>query len=107
MISVTTRQPLKDVLIGLSLSENTADMSIRGLPSEEDHRLVLRFSQTFLAHGACLVFGNDWRPDGVMEAVYDFAVGFTSLTDEGSPQSTRVRNIIPWPSHPSLSQSEQ
>src|SRR5215472_5205297 len=103
MISATTRQPLKGVTIGLSLSENTADMSIRGLPSDQVHKLVLRFSQTFLAHGACIVFGHDWRTDGLMEAVYDLAVRYSSLTEEGSPESPRLRNIVPWPSHPALS----
>jgi SLOG cluster2 len=107
MISATTRQVLKDIVIGLSLSENTADMSIRGLPSDQVNKLVLRFSQTFLSHGACLVFGHDWRPDGVMEAVYDIAARYTSLSEETSFQSPRLRNIVPWPSHPTLSRSEQ
>jgi hypothetical protein len=107
MISATTRQPLKNIVIGLSVSENTDDLSIRGLPREEINRLILRFSQTFLAHGASLVFGHDWRPDGVMEEVYDFAVRYTSLTDEEAPQGARLANILPWPSRPSLSTSEQ
>jgi len=106
MISATTRQPLKDIVIGLSLSEHAADMSMRGLPAEETNRLVLRFAQTFLSHGATLVFGHDWRADGVMEAVYDLAVRYTSLADEETA-SARLRNIVPWPARPSLSPAEQ
>jgi SLOG cluster2 len=106
MISATTRQPLKDIVIGLSLSEHAPDMSLRGLPPDEANRLVLRFAEKFLSHGATLAFGHDWRPDGVMEAVYDLAVRYTSLAEESAP-TARLRNIVPWPARPALSRNEQ
>ena len=59
-----------------------------------------------------MIFGHDWREDGVMEAVHGFAlqmqppVPLTTETAQAEAQPF-MRNLLPWPDVPRLSPDEQ
>ena len=59
--------------ISISASEDTAGL---GLDTHEVNRAVLQISEAVLGQGARVAFGHDWRPDGVMETVLTFAMGY-------------------------------
>ena len=85
--------------ISISASEDTAGL---GLDIHEVNRAVLQISEAVLGQGARVVFGHDWRPDGVMETVLTFAMGYhrrPAFEDGGAPMT----NFLAWPDRASLS----
>jgi hypothetical protein len=96
--------------MALSISESE-DSEGRGYPSWQINRTTLQIAAALIGQGACVVFGHDWREDGVMEAVHAFAqqlvAPVTFLQDDtvGSEQPL-LRNILPWPDRPSLKEDE-
>ena len=69
--------------------------------------MTLQLVAATFGQGASVVFGHDWREDGVMEAVYGFArqvqppvpLSSDSATAEAQPI---LRNLLPWPDNPHL-----
>lgn len=85
--------------ISISASEDTAGL---GLDTHEVNRAVLQISEAVLGQGARVAFGHDWRPDGVMETVLTFAMGYhrrPAFEDGGAPMT----NFLAWPDRASLS----
>ena len=68
-----TSRPLQDCAVGISISESE-DSSDRGFPRWQVNRATVQTAAALLGQGAGVVFGHDWREDGVMDAIYRFAV---------------------------------
>jgi hypothetical protein len=63
------------------------------------------------SQGASVVFGHDWREDGVMEAVYGFARQMQSpvplsSADAAAENQPLLYNLLPWPNRPYLSDDD-
>jgi SLOG cluster2 len=103
-------RPLAGRAIGLSISESE-DSSNRGFPAWQVNRITLQVVAALFGQGASIIFGHDWREDGVMEAVYGFArqmqppvpMDAKDAEVEGQPL---LRNLLPWPDTPYLPELE-
>jgi hypothetical protein len=101
------RRPLAGYIINLSLSESD-DSLRRGFPFWQVNRVTLQIVAALFGQGASIVFGHDWREDGVMEAVYGFARQVQppiprSDTAAAAEEQPLLRNLLPWPDSPYLS----
>ncbi|HVR46905.1 MAG TPA: hypothetical protein VMT95_09785 [Candidatus Binatia bacterium] len=105
-MSISTR-PLAGMSINLSVSESL-DSAERGFPTWQVNRVSLQLVSALFGQGMTVVFGHDWRQDGVMEAMLSFAqqmrapVGL-SEDDARVLGEPMLRNILAWPDVPSLS----
>lgn len=77
--------------VGISISESK-DAERIGYDYREINRIVVRVAQFFLNQDMRVIFGHDWREDGVMRAVADFASRVA--TGEEEAQLPRVLNVI-------------
>ena len=97
-------RPLEGVSVGLSISLGE-DSYEYGFSEEEMNRALVRLSDSLLSAGANLVFGHDWRPNGVMAAVAKLAVSFDAgiapSRAVSGPRSCRITNLVPWGRPPS------
>lgn len=99
-------RPLAGRVVNLSVSESNESKQ-RGFPSWQVNRVTLQVVSALFGQGASIVFGHDWREDGVMEAIYGFArqvqppvpLSIDSATVEAQPT---LRNLLPWPEKPHL-----
>lgn len=78
-----------------------------GYDARQINRIVVRFAQYFLNRNMRVVFGHDWREDGVMRAVADFAGKVASSTciseikqseeqmGTNHADSPRMLNVVP------------
>jgi hypothetical protein len=104
-------RPLTDCIVNLSISENE-ESDRRGYPIWQVNRVTLQLVSALFGQGASVAFGHDWREDGVMEAVYSFARQVQppvplSRADAEAVSQPLLRNLLPWPQMPSLSELEQ
>ena len=104
------QRPLVGCIVNLSVSESD-DSTQRGFPSSQVNRVTLQIVAALFGQGASLVFGHDWREDGVMEAVYGFARQVQSPMPLSPAQAAAdneplLRNLVPWPDKPYLSGAE-
>lgn len=100
------QRPLAGFVVNVSVSESD-DSQDRGFPSWQVNRMTLQLVAALFGQGASLVFGHDWREDGVMEAVHGFARQVQApIPVEQSEEDTGFRpllqNILPWPDSPTL-----
>ena len=58
--------------MGISVSPS-AEAERLGYDKRQINRIVIRLAQYFLDRNMRIIFGHDWREDGVMRAVADFA----------------------------------
>ena len=58
--------------VGISVSPSKDALRL-GYDDRQINRIVIRMAQYFLDRGMQVIFGHDWRNDGVMQAVADFA----------------------------------
>jgi hypothetical protein len=99
-------RPLDGCVINLSIA-GSDDGERLGFPTWQVNRITLQVVAALFGQGASMVFGHDWREDGVMEAVYGFArqmqppipLSQAAATAEGRPL---LRNLVPWPDSPHL-----
>jgi hypothetical protein len=104
-------RPLAGRVINLSISESD-DSSRHGYPSWQINRVTLQLVSALFGQGASLVFGHDWRDDGVMEAVYGFArqvqppipISAENAAAEGQPL---LWNLLLWPDRPYLAEEDR
>lgn len=80
---------------------------MRGFPPWQVNRVTLQVASALLGQGACVVFGHDWRDDGVMDATYRFAIQFEPPAADGEQSGPLMVNLLPWPDKPRLSDEEQ
>lgn len=102
----TVQRPLAGCVVNLSVSESD-DSEDRGYPAWQVNRVTLQLVSALFGQGASLVFGHDWREDGVMEAVYGFARQVQppiplSTKDAQNEAQPLLRNLLPWPDKPFL-----
>jgi hypothetical protein len=100
------QRPLAGCVINLSISESDDSLQ-RGFPSGQVNRTTLQVVAALFGQGASVVFGHDWREDGVMEAVYGFARQAQAPIPLSPDQAAAdaqplLRNLLPWPDKPYL-----
>lgn len=98
-------RPLDGWIIGVSVS-GADDLAVHGYTSGDVNRVTVRLSGALLAAGARLVFGHDWRPDGVMEAICRFAVAYQAPGIQSSARPL-VQNLVAWPNETSLTPEQR
>ena len=97
---------LTGCVINLSISESE-DSPQRGFPSSQVNRTTLQVVAALFGQGASVVFGHDWREDGIMEAVYGFARQVRAPIPLSPGQAAAdaqplLWNLLPWPDKPYL-----
>lgn len=95
--------------VGISVSE-CGDAERIGYDSKQINRIVIRIAQYFLNRNARVIFGHDWREDGVMRAIADFATRVASgisdiervseRLESNKDEGPRMINIVPTGSEP-------
>lgn len=103
-------RPLAGLVVNLSVSQSD-DTLRHGYPAWQVNRVTLQFVAALFGQGASVLFGHDWREDGVMEAVHGFALQMqppVPLTPEAAQAEAQplMRNLLPWPDAPRLTQEE-
>jgi len=96
----------KMVSVGISVSASE-DSKALGFDDRVINRLTIRIAEFFLFKGLRVVFGHDWREDGVMRAVAQLAETAASggrLSDLGAPEE-RMLNLVPTTAGAPLNQS--
>ena len=95
--------------VGISVSESEyADKM--GYDKRQINRIVIRLSRYFLGQNMRVIFGHDWREDGVMQAVANYAELIASQFDTfgngdpredslsfGKQSGARMINLTPVP----------
>lgn len=99
-------RPLAGGVVGLSISESD-DSARRGFPPWQVNRVTLQVVSALFGQGVGVMFGHDWREDGVMEAVHGFALQMqppVPLSPRGAAAVGQplLQNLLPWPDEPSL-----
>lgn len=83
--------------VGISVSP--CDEAARlGYDDRQINRIVIRMAQYFLEKDMRVIFGHDWREDGVMRAVADFAgIVATRIEEDIGPGGVapRMINVVP------------
>ena len=102
----TARRSLAGVRVGLSISETEVSAK-QGFPSWQINRATLQVAAALFGQGAGIVFGHDWREDGVMEAVHGLARDMQPPPDDGGESEPLLENILPWPDEPRLSKADR
>ena len=104
-MNTVSARPLAGCRIGLSISAASESDSL-GIPASQVNRITLQLAAGLLGQGASVVFGHDWREDGVMEAVHGFAQQIRGpLPAENHP--ALLTNILPWPDAPKLNAEQR
>ena len=93
--------------VGISVSP-CADAERLGYDNRQINRIVIRLAQFFLNRDMRVIFGHDWREDGVMRAVAEFASkvaagakGLEETSDRvrstraGGREQPRMLNVVP------------
>ena len=93
--------------VGISVSP-CADAERIGYDKRQINRIVIRLAQFFLNRDMRVIFGHDWREDGVMRAVAEFASkvaagseGLEEVSDRARPtrkedtRLSRMLNVVP------------
>ena len=92
-------RPLAGKVIGISVSQSR-DIENYGYTSWDVNRVTVRLSEALLNAGARLVFGHDWRHDGIMAAICGLAIKSHVSDDENS--GPLIQNFLAYPDQTSL-----
>jgi len=95
-----SRLPLHDLVIGISISESD-DLAEWGYTPADVNRATVRMSEALLTEGAQLIFGHDWRPDGIMDAVCRLAIRYQP-SGRGSSDDPLIQSLLAWPNESSM-----
>jgi hypothetical protein len=102
-------RPLSGLYVGLSVSESD-DSAGRGFPAWQVDHVTVQVAAALMGQGAGVVFGHDWREDGLMEAIHTYALRMQAPGGmaRGAPASRPLlQNLLPWPDEPKLSVRER
>ena len=93
--------------VGISVSP-CEDAARIGYDHRQINRIVIRVAQYFLDRNMCVIFGHDWREDGVMRAIADFAcivaagardseqtLARLGSRDKEDGEKSRMLNVVP------------
>src|SRR6185503_12876261 len=97
--------PLEGCSVGISISASE-DLHGRSLDLETVNRAVLQIAEVLLGAGANLVFGHDWRPGGVMQAIAGMAVRYHHRFSARTELPVRILNLVAPPDVPWLRREE-
>lgn len=98
-----TKRPLAGFVLGISISE-AEDLHQHGFRTDDVNLVTLELCQRFVALGASVILGHQWRPNGVMEAVTRFARDY--VVEDGHQQPI-IHNFLAWPDKAALSKGER
>lgn len=92
-------RPLAGCILGLSISESD-DSAHRVFPPWQVNRITLQVVSALFGQGVGVMFGHDWRDDGVMEAVHGFALQMQppvplSLQEAAVADQPLLQNLLP------------
>jgi hypothetical protein len=101
-----SRRPLAGLVVNVSISESD-DSTRLGFPPWQVNRVTLQNVAALFGQGATVVFGHDWRDDGVMQAVFGFARQVqppapAAIEQERATDQPLLVNLLPWPDEPHL-----
>lgn len=96
----SARRPLRGLRVGLSVSGEPQELARFGFSEAGMNRFTVRLAHALLAEGACLAFGHDWRPEGIMEAIASLGIDYHRPLDESHHQPA-ILNLVPWPARSS------
>lgn len=107
---IPIHRPLAGCVINLSISESDDSLK-RGFPEWQTNRITLQVVAALFGQGTSIVFGHDWRENGVMEAIYGFARQMQPLIPLSAENAVTeeqplLRNLLPWPDKPYLSEMD-
>jgi hypothetical protein len=91
---------LNGLVVGISISESD-DLRDWGYTPADVNRSMVRMSEALLAAGARLIFGHDWRPDGIMDAICRLAIRYQPR-DELSSREPLIQSVLAWPDQSSM-----
>ena len=94
-------RPLSGLTIGISISE-AEDLAAHGFTHTDVNLITVELCRRFVALGAGVNLGHQWRPGGIMEAVAQFAR--TYQEDLSAPV---INNFLVFPEHAGLSQDDR
>ncbi|MGH7982222.1 MAG: hypothetical protein ACREFF_03635 [Candidatus Udaeobacter sp.] len=98
-------RPLTGLRVSLSVSESE-DTNGLGFPPEQVNRITVQIAAGLVGQGATVIFGHDWREDGVMEAVHAFAQQMQPPMLKEGPSEPLLQNMLAWPDKPHLPAEE-
>lgn len=93
-------RPLENLVVGMSVSE-PEDLAEFGYTSADVNRAIVRLSEALLSTGARLIFGHDWRPDGIMDAVCRLAIRYQP-SDQVNASQPLIQSLLAWPNTSSM-----
>lgn len=99
-------RPLHNITLGISASDNPQDHS-HGFGTREVNRSIREVAQAILAQGGNLVFGHDWRSEGVMVDLLKFAMHYQLPPAHKDMRSPLMTNYVPWPSKTTATQADR
>jgi len=100
------RRPLAGCKVGLSISESE-DSETLGFPLLQVNRVTVQMVSALFGQGVAVVFGHDWREDGVMQAVHAFAREMQPSAASEDGLQPLLQNLLPWPDEPMLPDKER
>ena len=77
--------------VGISVSPSVEAARL-GYDDRQVNRVVVRMAQYFLDQDMRVIFGHDWRDDGVMRAVADFAGVVAARVETAEERERRLRS---------------
>ena len=80
--------------VGISVSPSREALRI-GYDDRQINRVVIRMAQYFLDKDMRVIFGHDWRNNGVMRAVADFAGKVAPISPEVSDFRNEINPLDP------------
>lgn len=98
--------PLRHVRLGISASEHDGADGV-GFTKREVNRCVREMATAVLTQGAQVVFGHDWRPEGVMADLLQMAIAHKPLVNDPDVKTAPMTNFVPWPSKTNVSLEDQ
>jgi len=87
-----------NIAVGISISDSEESRRL-GFPPPLVARMTALLAEALCSHGVRLVFGHDWRPNGVMLEALRLAQDYSGPASGAEPMMT---NLVPWPDHPAL-----
>ena len=99
-----TSRPLSGKVIGISISQPD-NIEQYGYSAWDVNRITVRLSEALLSAGAHLVFGHDWRPDGIMAAICGMAIKSHAVEDADT--GPLIQNFLAAPDTTSLSSERE
>lgn len=100
----SSSRPLRGISIGFSISESE-DLADYGLDPGHINTVTVELCRRFIALGAKVVLGHQWRPNGVMESVARFAQNYHGGGESG--EGPIIHNYMAWPDRAALTEAER